>query len=363
MEFTAQKTPNLSMLEPPVPDVTVISLTSPASNAFQEWNKDVDETNKWHSTDGPTCPSNNASPQVFSPTENTEEAEEALGCVAELPAPAPAPEPTHSETTITSLHSLTTKVTIARKASQTWKGFSLKKQLNRVKKTPLLPNREKNSSSAGPTENLSPSEEPATSEPHHKESEVPEDDWTVLENSSQRSSSDKYSENVVRTSEDGGYDDAKWDDPKSGRLNRPVDLPLFDSEGRPVRPPRLHQTGQKKKSVPERDGGGKRDSRLLSVPNVKHQKQEQVSFRDLRRKQQPTGTQPSFGNLLIRHFSKWRLSHPRLSGVPRTFRSLLCSHCLTHTRDYGDDDDDDDDGDDYKDDDKWLGQHENGFFR
>lgn len=317
------KTPNISLLEPPVPDVTVISLTSPASNAFQEWNKDVEETNKWHTTDG------HPSPQVPSPADATEEAEEALGLVLELPVPPLAPDPPHPETTITSLHSLTTKVTIARKASQTWKGFSLKKQLNRVKKNPLLPNRDK-TPSACLSNNVSPNDEFTE---HRKETDLPEDEWTIVESSSHNANSEKCAENILRTSDDtGGGDsaeDGKGIESKFARLNRPADLPLFESDGRPVRPPRLHQSGQKKKSGSERD---KRDTRLLSVPNVKHQKQDQLSLRDLRRKQQSTGTQPSFGNLLIRHFSKWRLSHRRppersTVGLERS-GVIFCSLCF-----------------------------------
>ncbi|XP_066993628.2 syntaxin-binding protein 5 isoform X1 [Anabrus simplex] len=75
------------------------------------------------------------------------------------------------------------------------------------------------------------------------------------------------------------------------RLSRPVDLPLFDAEGKPVRPPRRES---KKKSTVE-----KRDMRLLSVPNIKYSKQDH-NLRDLRQKDDTGQNQPSFGNLIRR---------------------------------------------------------------
>lgn len=241
---------------------------------------------------------------------DAEEAEDAFVLLPDQPQTAPAAGPDHpSDSSITSLHSLTTRVTIAKKASQTWKGFSLKKQLNRVKKNSLLPNKEKPGEKSA---NLSPSDESSNLEIRKDSSDPPppteEDCWTILDNSAHRLVSEKNLDSLSEPSEEGGggrLSDSRTDE-SDGRLNRPVDLPLFDSEGRPVRPAR-HQ-GPKKKLNPDlsRVDGGKRDTRLLSVPNLKHQKQDQPSLRDLRRKQQAAGNQPSFGNLLIRRFSKWR---------------------------------------------------------
>ncbi|XP_069687283.1 syntaxin-binding protein 5 isoform X2 [Periplaneta americana] len=74
------------------------------------------------------------------------------------------------------------------------------------------------------------------------------------------------------------------------KLNRPVDLPLFDADGKPVRPPRRES---KKKSTEKRDG------RLLSVPNIKFTRPDHL-LRDLRGKEDVSTNQPSFGNLMRR---------------------------------------------------------------
>lgn len=78
------------------------------------------------------------------------------------------------------------------------------------------------------------------------------------------------------------------------KVNRPVDLPLFDTDGKPVRPPR-HEL--KKKCLEKRDG------RLLSVPNIKFNRADHC-LRDLRNKEDSSSNQLSFGNLM-RHLSKF----------------------------------------------------------
>ncbi|KAI5637671.1 LLGL2 domain-containing protein [Phthorimaea operculella] len=72
---------------------------------------------------------------------------------------------------------------------------------------------------------------------------------------------------------------------------RPDNLPLWEEDGRPTRPPR--QKGKTKKE------DEKRDQRLLSVPNIKYSKQEPV--RDLRRRQ-PSPQPQSFAGNLMRRF-------------------------------------------------------------
>ncbi|GLH03019.1 Uncharacterized protein GBIM_08949 [Gryllus bimaculatus] len=74
------------------------------------------------------------------------------------------------------------------------------------------------------------------------------------------------------------------------RVSRPVDLPLFDTDGKPVRPPRKES---KKKPL------DKRDSRLLSVPNIKYHKPDHL-LRDLRSKEDTGSNQPSLSNLIRR---------------------------------------------------------------
>lgn len=89
---------------------------------------------------------------------------------------------------------------------------------------------------------------------------------------------------------------------------RPDNLPLFEEDGRPTRPPR--QKGKTKKEETEKRD--QRDQRLLSVPNIKYSKREQESVKDLRRKQAtpPTG---SFAGNLMRRFSKYLVTAPIIS--------------------------------------------------
>lgn len=89
----------------------------------------------------------------------------------------------------------------------------------------------------------------------------------------------------------------------SKKVNRPVDLPLFDTDGKPLRPPRRES---KKKSLDKREG------RLLSVPNIKCSRPDHL-LRDLRSKEDASSNQPSFGNLM-RRLSKCAFS---------------CFHCYT----------------------------------
>ncbi|XP_023722392.2 syntaxin-binding protein 5 isoform X2 [Cryptotermes secundus] len=74
------------------------------------------------------------------------------------------------------------------------------------------------------------------------------------------------------------------------KVNRPIDLPLFDTDGKPVRPQRRES---KKKSMDKREG------RLLSVPNIKYSRSDHW-LRDLRSKEDASSNQPSFGNLMRR---------------------------------------------------------------
>lgn len=83
------------------------------------------------------------------------------------------------------------------------------------------------------------------------------------------------------------------------KVNRPVHLDLIDDNGCPIRPPR-----HLKKRTREKQ----RDQRLLSVPNIKFQKAELQSYRDLREKEDViVSPQPpsSFSTNLMRRFSKF----------------------------------------------------------
>lgn len=91
------------------------------------------------------------------------------------------------------------------------------------------------------------------------------------------------------------------------RVVRPDNLPLFEEDGGPTRPPR--QKGKTKKEEAEKRE--QREQRLLSVPNIKYSKREQESVKDLRRRQAtPTG---SFAGNLMRRFSKYLVTAPIIS--------------------------------------------------
>ncbi|XP_045449692.1 syntaxin-binding protein 5 [Melitaea cinxia] len=81
------------------------------------------------------------------------------------------------------------------------------------------------------------------------------------------------------------------------KATRPDNLPLFDEDGKPLRPPR---SKGKKKEDPTRD---QRDQRLLSVPNIKYSKQESV--KDLRKKQATSQQSQSFAGNLMRRFREF----------------------------------------------------------
>ncbi|XP_028043300.1 syntaxin-binding protein 5 isoform X1 [Bombyx mandarina] len=88
------------------------------------------------------------------------------------------------------------------------------------------------------------------------------------------------------------------------KATRPDNLPLFEEDGRPTRPPR--QKGKiKKEDVEKKD---QRDQRLLSVPNIKYSKQE--GAKETRRKQ-PSSQQASFAGNLMRRFNKLDSSFSR----------------------------------------------------
>lgn len=74
------------------------------------------------------------------------------------------------------------------------------------------------------------------------------------------------------------------------RLNRPADLPLFDENGRPIAPPRT-------KSIETRN------QRLLSVPNIKYNRNACDPSRPRARKE--SATTSSFAGNLMRRFSKY----------------------------------------------------------
>ncbi|KAJ0183057.1 hypothetical protein K1T71_001033 [Dendrolimus kikuchii] len=80
------------------------------------------------------------------------------------------------------------------------------------------------------------------------------------------------------------------------KATRPDNLPLFEEEGRPTRPPR--QRGRSRREEGEKREA--RDQRLLSVPNAKSAGRGEP-VRDLRRRQ-PAAPPPTFAGTLMRRF-------------------------------------------------------------
>lgn len=79
------------------------------------------------------------------------------------------------------------------------------------------------------------------------------------------------------------------------KATRPDDLPLFDEDGKPLRPPR--------RAKRKEEANEQRVQRLLSVPNLKYSKQESV--KDLRKRQAASQPPQSFAGTLMRRFSKY----------------------------------------------------------
>ncbi|CAH2046686.1 unnamed protein product, partial [Iphiclides podalirius] len=78
------------------------------------------------------------------------------------------------------------------------------------------------------------------------------------------------------------------------KATRPDNLPLFDEEGKPTRPPR--QKNKKKE-----EGRDQRDQRLLSVPNIRYNKPD--PHREVRKRQSASQPAPaSFAGNLMRRF-------------------------------------------------------------
>ncbi|XP_046669375.1 syntaxin-binding protein 5 isoform X2 [Homalodisca vitripennis] len=89
---------------------------------------------------------------------------------------------------------------------------------------------------------------------------------------------------------------------------RPTELQLFDSQGKPIRPPRKDR---KRVSVDQKTPNNRSDTRLLSVPNIKYSHQQ--GLRDLRRKEamrQTNQNNQAFGHI-IRKINKLDSSFSR----------------------------------------------------
>lgn len=208
-----------------------------------------------------------------------------------------------------------------RRKSSTWKTFNLKRQLSKVDM------KLKNTFSG--TENLKQkrnsvfySEAPSTQDLDGLEEDKssPEsDDNTVIDNQSvidlsvspnriENRKDSEVIEDEIQFSPDGdgcspiivGSLGTQYElssgNKRVGFATRPDNLDLIDDDGYPVRPPR----GLKKKTQI------KRDQRLLSVPNIKFQRADIQTFKDLRDKEDTiVSPQPSFAGNLMRRFSKF----------------------------------------------------------
>jgi hypothetical protein len=200
-----------------------------------------------------------------------------------------------------------------RRKSSTWKGFNLKRQLSKVDIKIKNPLKEKRNSIF--YSDISPEPESPTDD---NKSSPDSDDNTVIDNQSvidltlnKEDQKETYEEFPAEIQFSPGEDS---DTPflvgsvgtqyevgnsrKVGFAMRPDNLELMDENGCPVRPPR-----HVKKKIPD-----KRDQRLLSVPNIKFQKPEVQSLKDLRdREENVVSPQPSFTGNLMRRFSKFQL--------------------------------------------------------
>lgn len=202
-----------------------------------------------------------------------------------------------------------------RRKSSTWKGFNLKRQLSKVDIKLKNPLKEKRGSifypETFPSQGLSDNvEDNEKSSPESDENTIIDNQSVIdltIKNDDQNSKLLESSEPLEFSPDEEpdvpfivGSLGAQLDYPynkKVGFVSRPDNLELVDENGYPVRPPRT-----KKKQQQE-----KRAQRLLSVPNIKFQKPEGQSYRDLRDKEEPTAVspQPSFTGNLMRRFSKF----------------------------------------------------------
>lgn len=214
-----------------------------------------------------------------------------------------------------------------RRKSTPWKNFNLKRQLSKVDlklKAAFGPPENEDTAEKGNSQFYCDTTESETLPESNSESPPDGEEKTVDEDKSQLSSplrvcSDVF-ERMHRELQEKRSSDVydrmhkelqeRWQDKESEvtpdispsriggddeKATRPDNLPLFDDDGKPMRPPR---------SKTKRNDSDKslRDQRLLSVPNIKYNKQESV--KDLRKKQAPQQSQSFAGNLM-RRFSKY----------------------------------------------------------
>ncbi|XP_052124427.1 syntaxin-binding protein 5 isoform X2 [Frankliniella occidentalis] len=231
-------------------------------------------------------------------------------------APVGALEPAHRPTTI-----VTYSPDPNRKRSHSWKGFSFKKQFSKVdmRLKPTRPGQAIAAHQGGskrpsvtisypsvtPSQ-LSPvgTDSPPDSNEDLKEMSTPETEdapKAYLEDPGLFSPDEvsvEYATEACEYLSDSGMDS------DADRVNRrPADLPLFDADGKPMRPPRRRESVMKKAM-------DKRDGRLLSVPNIKYHRSDHHHLRDLRRKDEASSSAPAFGGF-IRRFNKLDSSFSR----------------------------------------------------
>ncbi|CAH0389310.1 unnamed protein product [Bemisia tabaci] len=186
-----------------------------------------------------------------------------------------------------------------------WKGFSLKKQLSRVdlkiKNTFSSTNPDKESSTSGAKSEVALSKAmSANVSPADVDNSIPEDfceERLCLENMSDLNCENIPSisvEDKIRCEKNSIQEERDYD--KTDAI-RPTDLQLFDQNGKPFRPPRSKE--RKRVSLDKQSAQQPRDTRLLSVPNIKYHH----ALRDLRKLRPNSSSNPPFANL-IRRFNK-----------------------------------------------------------
>lgn len=231
-----------------------------------------------------------------------------MGRSPESPLSCPCPTPVEQAS---EAYEEEKAVPIPRRKSSTWKGF--KRQLSKVDLKIKNPLKEKRNSvfysDISPDQNDNLDEEKSSPE---------SDDNTVIDNQSvidlslnlkdfKIEEKESYEEfpSDIQFSPDEDSDTSftvgsmpNHDDRKVSFVRRPDNLELMDQDGCPVRPPR-----HVKKKLTD-----KRDQRLLSVPNIKFQRPDAQTMKDLRDKEETmVSPQPSFTGNLMRRFSKFQL--------------------------------------------------------
>lgn len=177
-----------------------------------------------------------------------------------------------------------------RRSSSSWKGFSLKKQLSRVDM------KLKHTFSAPPEKTSSNKRGSIFYSNSNVISSAERDSGEISPDISNSPESDELPSIVLNKQENIEEVIADCES-----AVRPTELQLFETVGKPIRPPRKDR---KRVSVDQKTPNYRSDTRLLSVPNIKYSHQQ--GLQDLRRKEamkQSIHNNQAFGHI-VRKISK-----------------------------------------------------------